>query len=88
MRALGDRWTVRIVTLPKAQPVTSGIYKYFRHPIYLGVSLELAGIPLLHSAYVTAILFSVLNRLVLRIRIREEEKALRGEGGYDEAFGL
>lgn len=88
MRALADRWTVRIVTLPKAPPVTSGIYKYVRHPIYLGVSLELAGVPLLHSAVFTAALFTLLNRWVLRIRIREEEKALRAEGGYDEAFGL
>jgi methyltransferase len=88
MRALADRWTVRIVTLPKAAPVTTGIYKYFRHPIYLGVILEIAGVPLLHSAYSTALMFSILNAFVLRVRIREEEKALRSEGGYDEAFGL
>jgi methyltransferase len=88
MKALGDRWTVRIVTLPNAKPITSGIYKRFRHPIYLGVVLEIAGIPLLHSAYYTALLFSLLNGLVLQVRIREEEKALRSEGGYDEAFGL
>jgi len=88
MRALGERWTTRIVTLPGAKPITGGIYRYFRHPIYVGVSLEIAGIPLLHSAYVTAAAFTVLNLLVLRVRIREEEKALRSEGGYDEAFGL
>lgn len=88
MKALGDRWTTRIVTLPGEKPVVTGIYQYLRHPIYLGVVLELAGIPLLHSAYLTALLFAVLNALVLRIRIREEEKALRHEGGYDEAFGI
>jgi len=88
MRALGERWTTRIVTLPNAKPITGGIYQYFRHPIYVGVSLELAGIPLLHSAYLTALVFTLLNLLLLRVRIREEEKALRSEGGYDEAFGL
>lgn len=88
MRALGERWTTRIVTLPGSKPITGGIYRYFRHPIYVGVCLEIAAIPLLHSAFVTSAVFTILNLLVLRVRIREEEKALRSEGGYDEAFGL
>lgn len=75
-RALGERWTVSIVTLPGAPMVTSGIFQYLRHPIYVGVALEIAALPLIHSAWITAVVFSVLNGLVLTWRIAEEERAL------------
>lgn len=75
-RALGERWTVSIVTLPGAAMVTSGIFQYLRHPIYVGVALEIAALPLIHSAWITAVVFSVLNGLVLTWRIAEEERAL------------
>lgn len=87
MQALGVRWTVRIFTLPGTEPVTLGIYRYVRHPIYLGVILELAAIPLLHTALLTSIVFSIANGFLLRVRIREEEKALRKDNHYDTAFG-
>lgn len=76
MKELGPYWNVRIVTIPGARLVNTGVYRYFRHPIYVGVVLEIAGIPLLHSAYFTAAIFTALNALVLRVRIREEERAL------------
>src|SRR5215216_5706695 len=41
IRTLGDRWTVRVMTLPGAKPVTQGIYRFIRHPNYLGVILEI-----------------------------------------------
>jgi methyltransferase len=76
MRALGWRWNVRILTLPGVPLVTSGPYRRLRHPNYLGVALEIAALPLLRRAYVSALLFSVLNGLLLRARIREEQAAL------------
>lgn len=75
-RALGERWTVSIVTLPGAPMVTSGIFQYLRHPIYVGVALEIAALPLIHSAWITALVFSALNGAVLLWRISEEERAL------------
>jgi methyltransferase len=87
MRALGRRWSVRVFTVPGAAPVTHGIYRYLRHPNYLGVGLEIAALPLMHSAWRTAAVFSLANAVVLRVRIREEERALRRNGGYDEALG-
>lgn len=75
-RALDERWTVSIVTLPGAPMVTSGIFQYLRHPIYVGVALEIAALPLIHSAWLTALVFSVLNGGVLLWRIAEEERAL------------
>jgi len=87
IHALGGRWTVRVLTLPGAAPVARGIYRYLRHPNYLGVILEIAALPLLHSAWRSAVVFSVANAVLLIVRIRKEEQALSANGGYDEVFG-
>lgn len=86
IRALGDRWTVNVMVLPGAPPVTGGLYRRIRHPNYLGVILEIASVPLLHTAYLTSIVFTVLNALLLRVRIRAEERALREANDYDAAL--
>lgn len=70
------RWTVRVMTIPGLPPVQNGIYRYLRHPNYLGVALEILAAPLLHSAYVTAIVFTLANTVLLTARIRTEDKAL------------
>lgn len=82
IRTLGRRWTVRIVTVPGRRPVRHGIYRYLRHPNYLGVVLEIAAVPLLHTAYLTSLIFSLGNALLLRTRIREEEEALAVDADY------
>lgn len=86
---LGERWTVRIMVQPRAPVKQSGLYRYIRHPNYLGVILEFIAVPLLHSAYLTAALFSIANAVLLSVRIRAEEAALRTAQGsdYDESFG-
>jgi methyltransferase len=78
IRTLGWRWSTRIMTVPgpAGAPVRHGIYRYVRHPNYLGVELEILGAPLLHSAYLTSAVFGVANALLLRDRIRREEQAL------------
>lgn len=76
IRSLGWRWTVKVMTLPGLPLVQKGIYRYLRHPNYLGVVLEILAVPLLHSAYVTAIVFSLANMLLLSARIRTEDRAL------------
>lgn len=87
MRALGGRWCVRILTLPGRAPVTGGIFRYLRHPNYLGVVLEIAALPLVHFAFRTALVFSIANAWLLYRRIVAEERALSQEGGgYREAL--
>ncbi len=81
MRTLGWRWTVRVMTVPGLAPVHRGIYRFVSHPNYIGVVLEIAALPLIHSAYVTSVAFSALNGVLLRWRIRAEEAALRGANG-------
>jgi len=82
IRTLAERWTARVVTVPGARPVSRGIYCHVRHPNYLGVALEIAAFPLLHSAGWTALVYSVANLLLLRARIHAEEQALATDNGY------
>jgi methyltransferase len=82
LRALGDRWTTRVVVVPGETLVTSGPYRWLRHPNYVAVVLEIAAIPMLHCAWITAVTFSVANLVLLRFRVAAEERALdRADGG-------
>jgi methyltransferase len=56
--------------------VTGGPYRFLKHPNYLAVVLEVFAIPLIHTAYLTAVSFSFLNGVLLHRRIRCEERAL------------
>jgi methyltransferase len=87
IRSLEERWTVRVLVLPGGEPVTGGVYRYVRHPNYVGVALEIAFVPLLHSAWVAAVVFSLLNAALLRARIRAEERALSEAEGYALRLG-
>jgi methyltransferase len=77
IRTLGWRWSTRVMTVPGEAPVHRGIYRYIHHPNYLGVELEILSAPLLHSAYLTSLVFGVANLVLLRDRIRREEQALQ-----------
>lgn len=83
---LGERWTTRIVCLPGVEPVTGGPYRWLRHPNYLAVILEIASLPLVHTAWLTALAFSLLNAFLLRVRIRAEEEGLSRMSGYASVF--
>ncbi len=74
---LGPYWTTRILTLPNAPLVARGPYRLVRHPNYLIVMAEIAVLPLAFGAWRVALLFSVLNGLLLLWRVRIEEQALR-----------
>lgn len=73
---LGWRWNTRIVVLPGAAPVTAGPYRWVRHPNYVAVIAEMVALPLVHGAWLTALVFSLGNAWLLRVRIRAEEEAL------------
>ncbi|MBX9246790.1 hypothetical protein ICW40_18530 [Actinotalea ferrariae] len=74
---LGPRWNTRVIIVPGLAPVTAGPYRVLRHPNYVAVVLEGIALPLVHTAWVTALAFTVLNAvLLLGFRIPAEERAL------------
>jgi methyltransferase len=78
LASLGRRWTTRIIVLPQAPLVRRGPYRWLNHPNYLVVIAEIAVLPLVFGLWQLALIFSALNALVLTIRVREENRALRG----------
>jgi methyltransferase len=76
MRTLGARWTTRIIVLPGEPLVTAGPYRYLAHPNYAVVAGEIAVLPLALGLPWLAVLFTILNAVVLFIRIRAETRAL------------
>lgn len=88
LTSLGKYWNTKIIILPGADVVKKGPYRFMRHPNYVIVTTELLVLPLLFSAYFTAILFSLLNIWMLSVRIPMEEKALKEATNYKEKFSL
>jgi methyltransferase len=82
--SLGGRWSTRVIVLPGAAPVRAGPYRWLRHPNYLAVGIEVAALPLAVGAWRTAVVATVVNALLLGVRVRVEERAM-GEG-WEEAF--
>jgi methyltransferase len=77
IRTLGERWTTRIIVKPGAPLVRAGPYRLFNHPNYMIVTMEVAVLPLLFGLWQMAIVFSLLNAIILVVRIRAENGALR-----------
>ncbi len=76
IKSLGVYWNTKILVLPNHQLINRGPYKYLRHPNYIAVIVEIAVIPLLFSCYITAIVYSVIDLLLLNRRVRIEEMVL------------
>ena len=76
IRSLGVNWTTRIIAVKGGRLIKSGPYKYFKHPNYSAVVIEIALLPLVFSCYFTSIVFTVLNFFILRRRIRIETNTL------------
>ena len=76
MFALKENWNTRIIVLKDSEPVKKGLFKYFKHPNYIGVVIELFSMPLIFSCYITAIIYTLLNAFVLKRRMRIEESLI------------
>jgi methyltransferase len=74
---LGRRWNTRIVVLPGQPLIRRGPYRWLSHPNYVAVVAEGVALPLVHTAWITVIGFTVLNAALLRVRITAENVALR-----------
>ncbi|MFZ1321365.1 MAG: isoprenylcysteine carboxylmethyltransferase family protein [Ignavibacteria bacterium] len=74
--SLGKYWNTKIYRIPNSPLIKTGLYKYLKHPNYAIVICELFAIPMIFDLYYTAIIFSVLNGVMLYFRISEENKVL------------
>ena len=86
LRSIGSAWNVRVVRPADAAISTRGPYRWIRHPNYLCVVLEVAALPLLHTAWVSALVLSLVNAVVLYVRIRNEEAMLMQIDAWRTAF--
>jgi methyltransferase len=73
---LGHYWNTKIYKVPGTRPVATGIYKYIKHPNYIIVICEIAIIPLAFHLYYTAVIFTILNAIMLTVRIKKENEVL------------
>ena len=73
---LGHQWNTRVIVVPGLPLVDRGPYRWFSHPNYVAVVVEGVALPLVHTAWVTALVFTVLNAFLLRVRLRVENRAL------------
>ncbi len=75
---LGRQWNTRILVVPGLPRITGGPYRLVPHPNYVAVVAEGVALPLVHTAWVTALAFTLLNAALMRVRITAENAALHG----------
>jgi methyltransferase len=73
---LGKQWNTRVIIVPDLPLVTIGPYRWLRHPNYVAVAVEIVALPMVHTAWVTAIVFSLANLGLMVVRIPTEDRAL------------
>jgi Uncharacterized protein conserved in bacteria len=84
---LGRQWNTRVVVVPGLPLVHRGPYRRLRHPNYIAVAAEGVALPLVHTAWLTAIVFNIVNAVLLIIRIRVEDTALGRTHGASSIGG-
>lgn len=73
---LGRQWNTRVIVVPGLVLVHDGPYRLLRHPNYVAVVVEGFALPLVHSAWITALVFTALNAVLLAVRLSVENAAL------------
>lgn len=86
IRSLGIHWNTEVIDSATLGVVTDGPFRWVRHPNYLGVFVELIALPLIHTAWITAIFAAFGNILVLRNRLHIEERLLNAVPAYRSAM--
>lgn len=85
IRTLGQRWNVQVMS-PALGVISTGPYQWVRHPNYTAVFAEMSALPLIHSAWITAALGTLLHLLVLRNRVALEESVMQQNPDWQAAF--
>lgn len=87
VRALGELWSVEVMDSTRIRVVSDGPFRFVRHPNYTGVILEMISLPLIHTAWITALATSAAYSVTLSMRIRAEENVLMANPEYRAAMG-
>ena len=86
IRTLGDLWSVQVMDSTRLGVVTTGPFRYVRHPNYAGVILEMLSLPLIHTAWITAVVTAIAYSWVLSKRLAAEEPVLLANPDYRAAM--
>lgn len=87
IRALSMHWNMQIVASQSLGPVANGPYRWIRHPNYVAIFFEVATLPLIHTAWLTALVATLAQTLLLQRRIAAEEQVLMSDPAYRSIMG-
>lgn len=87
VRTLADHWNLSVVASQGLGPVTTGPYRWIRHPNYVAIIVEVAALPLVHTAWLTALVATLLQIPLLVRRIAVEERVLMSDPDYRKQMG-
>lgn len=86
IRTLGEHWSVHVMDSTAMGIVTTGPFRYVRHPNYAAVFVEMIALPLIHCAWITAVAGSIMHVVVLSQRLATEDRVLFSDARYREAM--
>ena len=87
IHSLAEHWNVEIMAASRIGVVTSGPYRWVRHPNYVGVVMEVFSLPMIHTAWITALAGTLAYIEILRRRLKLEEGVLMADPIYRSAMG-
>src|SRR6266550_8642575 len=87
IRSLGEHWNVQVMDSTRLGVVTSGPFRYVRHPNYAAVFVEMIALPLIHTAWITALAGAIAHVIVLALRLSTEERVLLANPEYAARMG-
>src|SRR5215470_99446 len=87
IRTLGRHWNVEVMDSTKLGVVTTGPFRYVRHPNYAAVFVEMIALPLIHTAWITAFVGAVVHVIVLSLRLSVEDPVLLANPDYAARMG-
>ena len=86
IRTLGQHWNVEVMDSTRLGVITTGPFRYVRHPNYAAVFVEMIALPLIHTAWITALVGAIAHVVVLSVRLSAEERVLFGNPDYAAAM--
>jgi methyltransferase len=86
IRTLGDHWNVQVMDSTSLGVITTGPFRFVRHPNYAAVFAEMLALPLIHTAWITALVGAIGHIAVLTRRLSTEERVLFANPDYRAAM--